>query len=102
MFTDAEDLVQETMLRSWRAQASYAPSTGELGLQRWLYRIATDAALDFLRSATHRASVSSRVSAELPWLQPYPDTLLDELPLAQQGPDAADSAKETIAEPTLR
>jgi RNA polymerase sigma factor (sigma-70 family) len=53
-FTDADDLVQETMLRAWTARDSHDPATGELGLRRWLYRIATNACIDFLRSAPRR------------------------------------------------
>ena len=51
-YTEADDLVQETMIRAWSAQSAYDPKTGELGLRRWLYRIATNACLDFLKSAS--------------------------------------------------
>lgn len=86
-YTDAEDLVQETMLRAWSAQASYDPATGELGLRRWLYRIATNACLDFLKSASRRVSSQSSSFSEITWIQPYPDRLLDD----------ETAAKETIA-----
>src|SRR5262249_4819984 len=78
-FSDAEDLVQETMVRAWRAEGSFDETTGDAGLRRWLYRIATNVCLDFLKSAGRRVSSMSRSFAEVPWLQPYPDALLDEL-----------------------
>jgi len=95
--SDAEDLVQDTLLRAWRARDAYDPTTGDLGFRRWLYRIATNACLDFLKSASRRVVAASSSPHEVPWLQPYPDRLLDELPADEAGPDAAAAAKETIA-----
>jgi RNA polymerase sigma-70 factor (ECF subfamily) len=95
-FSDADDLVQDTLLRAWHAWGSYDPSTGEVGMRRWLYRIATNASLDFLKSAARRLTRSASPH-EVPWLQPYPDVLLDELPATDAGPDAAAARKETIA-----
>ena len=77
-FSDAEDQVQETLLRAWTARASYDAATGELGLRRWLYRIATNACLDFLKSASRKVSNASRSFSEIPWIEPYPDRLLDD------------------------
>ncbi|WP_308201334.1 sigma-70 family RNA polymerase sigma factor [Carbonactinospora thermoautotrophica] len=74
-FTDAEDLVQETFLRAWRHRESLQ---GGPGLRAWLYRIATNTCLDALRRSSRRVS-SLRSFAEVPWLQPYPDRLLDEV-----------------------
>ena len=85
--TDAEDLVQETMIRAWSAQHTYDPATGEPGLRRWLYRIATNACLDFLKTAAHRIAAGSSSFSEIPWIQPMPDRLLDD----------ETAAKETIA-----
>jgi RNA polymerase sigma-70 factor (TIGR02960 family) len=74
-FDEAEDLVQETFLRAWRARDSYR---GEAGLRAWLYRIATNACLDAVKASKRRVqSVGS--FAEVPWLQPYPDQLLDDV-----------------------
>ena len=95
--SDAEDLVQETFLRAWRAQGSYDAATGEVGFQRWMYRIATNACLDFLKSSSRRVTSMSRSFAEVPWLEPYPDSLLDELPTDDAGPDDAAVSKEAIA-----
>jgi RNA polymerase sigma-70 factor, ECF subfamily len=46
-FDEAEDLVQETLLRAWRGRESF---DGGPGFRAWLYRIATNACLDALRS----------------------------------------------------
>jgi RNA polymerase sigma-70 factor (TIGR02960 family) len=87
-FEEAEDLVQETLLRAWRARERFA---GGPLLRAWLYRIATNACLDALRRKARRpAAVTS--FAEVPWLQPYPDALLDEIPSSEE----VVVAKETI------
>ena len=69
--TDAEDLVQETLLRAWRGRATYA---GRASARAWLYRIATNACLDFLRTHPERVvpvgDGSAPPPSELPWLQP--------------------------------
>ena len=97
-FSDAEDLVQDTLERAWKARDSFVEG-GELGMRRWLYRIATNACLDFLKSAARRVQSDAAGSiAEVSWLEPYPDRLLDELPADDAtSPDAAVANKETIA-----
>ena len=86
---DSEDHVQETFLRAWRSRASFI-TDGRLELRAWLYRIATNACLDTLRRRPARVlppDVAEAVDptapipppVELPWLQPYPDRLLDEV-----------------------
>jgi RNA polymerase sigma-70 factor (ECF subfamily) len=66
-------------------------------MRRWLYRIATNACLDFLKSAARRVqSDVAGTMAEVPWLEPYPDRLLDEVVDATEGPDDAIVARETI------
>jgi RNA polymerase sigma-70 factor (TIGR02960 family) len=91
-FDEAEDAVQETFLRAWRAWDSFEES----GQHRaWLYRIATNVCLDTLRS---RRNVSRQTSfAEVPWLQPYPDTLLDEIESAEETPEETAIRRETIS-----
>ncbi len=84
--------VQETFLRAWRAWDSF---DGPGQHRAWLYRIATNVCLDTLRS---RRSVSRLTSfAEVPWLQPYPDTLLDEIESPEETPEETAIRRETIS-----
>ena len=94
-FHDAEDLVQETLMRAWQNRGSYDDATGEAGFRAWLYRIATNACLDALKSKRRRVAVMTSF-AELPWLEPYPDRLLDEV-AGPETPDDAAVKRETIA-----
>ena len=91
-FDEAEDLVQETLLRAWRARSSFDRG---LQLRAWLYRIATNACLDHLKRSSRRVR-AVRSFAEVPWLQPYPDKLLDEIAPPDSEPDAIVVARETI------
>ena len=91
-FEEAEDLVQETFLRAWRAHESFAEGGN---LRAWLYKIATNTCLDALRRSKRRAP-SQDTPAEIPWLQPYPDRLLDEIAPREDEPDAVVVARETI------
>lgn len=77
-YTDADDLAQEAMVRAWKARDAYDAATGAVGFRRWLHRIANNACLDFLKSAARKVAANAQSYAEVPWLQPYPDTLLDE------------------------
>ena len=96
-FEDAEDLVQETFLRAWRRRASFE---GRSTFRAWLYRIATNACLDALAQERRRARPDPGAAlpppADLPWLQPYPDLLLDGAAPSEGEPDAAAVSKETI------
>ena len=92
-FDDAEDAVQEALLRGWRARDTAQPGPG---LRAWLYTIATNVCLDQLRRRGRQpATVTS--FAEVPWLQPYPDRLLDEVAPAAERPDEVVVQRETIA-----
>ncbi|MDY7103718.1 MAG: RNA polymerase subunit sigma-70 [Actinomycetota bacterium] len=73
-FEEAEDAVQETFLRAWRARERLAPDTQ---LRAWLYRVATNVCLDALRRRDRRPKPATPI--DVPWMTPYPDTLLDEL-----------------------
>ncbi len=89
-FEDAEDTVQETFLRAWRRRETFE---GRSTFRAWLYRIATNACLDLL--AKRRPEPAT--GGEVPWLQPYPDRLLDELPAADADePETVAVARETI------
>jgi RNA polymerase sigma-70 factor (ECF subfamily) len=99
---DAEDLVQETMLRAWRFAGGYDESRGSV--RTWLYRIATNACLSFLQGRQRRvlpvdltgpspAPDIEKIEEhlEIPWLEPYPDALI---PSAD--PAAVVEARESI------
>ncbi|MBW8486693.1 RNA polymerase subunit sigma-70 [Actinomadura parmotrematis] len=89
-FEDAEDTVQETFLRAWRRRETFE---GRSTFRAWLYRIATNACLDLL--AKRRPEPAA--GGEVPWLQPYPDRLLDEPPAGgADEPETAAVARETI------
>jgi RNA polymerase sigma-70 factor (ECF subfamily) len=60
-----------------------------------LYRIATNVCLDMIRRRKRRIT-SMTTFAEVPWLQPYPDQLLDEVSATGEGPDVRVVARETI------
>jgi RNA polymerase sigma-70 factor (ECF subfamily) len=93
-FEEAEDAVQETMLRAWRGRESFDGSTA---LRPWLYRIATNVCLDAIRRSKRRLKSKSLDSiGEVTWLQPYPDRLLDEIAPPESQPDAVAVARETI------
>jgi RNA polymerase sigma-70 factor (TIGR02960 family) len=88
-FQEAEDHVQETFLRAWRSRARFK---GDL-FRAWLYKIATNTCLDTLKRTKRRAGDTL---AEVPWLQPFPDQLLDQIAPAEDEPDAVVVARETI------
>ncbi len=96
-FTDAEDHVQETMLRAWRARDTFE---GRSSARAWLYRIATNVCLDTLRRHPERVlpagDLGNPSPSEIPWLQPYPDRLLDVATPREDQPDALVVARETI------
>jgi RNA polymerase sigma-70 factor, ECF subfamily len=101
---DAEDAVQETFLRAWARLDSFA---GRASFRAWLYGISTNACLDMLRRRKARlwptdvagpAEVGSEPAppTEVAWLQPYPDRLLAVSAPAENEPEVAVAAKETI------
>lgn len=89
-FEDAEDTVQETLLRAWRRRETFE---GRSTFRAWLYRIATNACLDLLAKRRPKPATGGEVL----WLQPYPDKLLDELPADDADePETLAVARETI------
>jgi RNA polymerase sigma-70 factor (ECF subfamily) len=98
-FDQAEDLVQETFLRAWRRRADFE---GRSSFRAWLYRIATNACIDEVRRPQRVLPYQLEPASfpatplpardDLPWLQPFPDVLLD----PAEEPDAAAVRRETI------
>jgi RNA polymerase sigma-70 factor, ECF subfamily len=70
---DADDALQETMLRAWRGSDRYEPRA-QLGT--WLHTIATNVCLTAI---ARRRTQPVRLMEDLEYLQPYPDRLLDDL-----------------------
>jgi RNA polymerase sigma-70 factor (TIGR02960 family) len=91
-FEEAEDAVQETFLRAWRGRDGF---DGSSLFRAWLYRIATNVCLDMRRRSARQAP-AMRSFADVPWLQPYPDQLLDEVAPSDKEPDAVAVERETI------
>ena len=91
-FDEAEDAVQETFLKAWRGRSGF---DGGSQFRAWLYRIATNVCLDMLRHSSRRTSANS--FAEVPWLQPYPDLLLEAAAPGDEQPEAVAISRETIS-----
>ena len=99
---DAEDVLQEVLMAAWRALSRFDGRS----LRAWLYRIATNRCLNFLRDETRRpqstlvtkpisAPDGGLVSSDEPWwLDPYPDALMDD---AAVSPEARYDSRESIA-----
>jgi RNA polymerase sigma-70 factor (ECF subfamily) len=83
---DADDALQETMLRAWRAIDRFEPRAP---LRAWLYRIATNVCLRMLEHPSRR-----RVNGE-PGVEPYPFQVC-ELPAPEPGPEAIVEARESM------
>ena len=95
---DAEDALQETLLSAWLGLDGFE---GRSSVRTWLYRIATNRCLNYLRGESRRPQPAGLPdhgagptgSGEPWWLQPYPDDLGDLTP----GPEARYDARESIA-----
>jgi RNA polymerase sigma-70 factor (TIGR02960 family) len=100
--TDAEDVLQETLLAAWRGLPEYQERAS---VRTWLYRIATNRCLNARRSAGRRIPTEpvppfqppepSRRD-EITWLQPCPDTLLEGIVDTAPGPEARYQAAEAV------
>jgi RNA polymerase sigma-70 factor, ECF subfamily len=98
---DAEDAVQETLLRAWRGVDRF---DGRAALRSWLYRIATNVCLDALSARNRRARPMDlgpsrepvvenlNVPSEVTWIEPIPDGMVA----------TADPAEQTLGRETLR
>jgi len=103
---EADDLVQETFLKAWRARSQF---DGRGSARGWLYAIATKSCLNAIkaRSSARRileqperpASVGAATggpTAELGWLDPYPDAELPHIADDRPGPEARYEAREAV------
>ncbi len=100
---EADDAVQETLLRAWRNIDGFE---GRSSLRSWLYRILTNVCLDMLGSRERRArpmdlrpagSADEPLGERLPevtWLEPIPD--------ARVVPGAGDPAEVAVARESIR
>jgi RNA polymerase sigma-70 factor, ECF subfamily len=99
---EAEDAVQETMLRAWKA---YDKFEGRAAIRTWLHRIATNVCLDMLRAKQHRArpmdlgparepiEANLKILPEVTWIEPIPDTLVASDPDPEQSAIAKESVR---------
>lgn len=101
---EAEDAVQETMLRAWRHGESFE---GRASLRSWLYRIATNVCIDMGRQVQRRARpmemgpssppderLLGRMLPEATWVTPIPD--------AQIAPETSDPAEVALHRESIR
>jgi RNA polymerase sigma-70 factor (TIGR02960 family) len=86
---DAEDALQETLLRAWRHLSSFE---GRSSLRAWLYRIATNVCLAALDKRPEPKPPTDEPAA----LTPYPDAWLDELPSEAAEPGARYDLRESV------
>ena len=99
---DAEDAVQETLLRAWRYRDSLKEGAP---LRPWLYRVATNACLDAIARDERRAVLAAKAAEQddwtgqpedVVWLGPVPDTLLEPTTPPTSTPEAMTLTRETI------
>jgi RNA polymerase sigma-70 factor (TIGR02960 family) len=102
---DAEDALQETLVSAWRSLGDFRQRSS---LRTWLYQIATNRCLSMLRADSRRPRSATPlrdaplpeptgVSDGPPWLEPYPDVLLDDLVDQAPGPEARYETTEAIS-----
>jgi len=101
-FPDAEDAVQETLLRAWRYRDTLKEGAP---LRPWLYRIATNACLDAIARDERRAVLAAKAAADggndgtledVVWLGPIPDSVLELPTPTANTPEAITLTRETI------
>jgi RNA polymerase sigma-70 factor, ECF subfamily len=93
---DAEDAVQDALLRAWRALPRFE---GRSTTRSWLYRITTNACLTRIARRPKRVLPVDGTGAaplvETVWLEPYPDERLDPAD-GSAGPDARYDRRESV------
>jgi RNA polymerase sigma-70 factor (TIGR02960 family) len=102
---DAEDALQETLVSAWRNLGEFGQQSS---LRTWLYKIATNRCLSMLRADSRRPRIAAPLPEGTlpeptgagdapPWLEPYPDVLLDHLVDQRPGPEARYETTEAIS-----
>jgi RNA polymerase sigma-70 factor (ECF subfamily) len=101
---DAEDAVQDALLRAWRGLSRFE---GRSSVRIWLFKIATNTALDTARRRARREPPLEHGPAARPgegpgrpilenlWVEPYPDQMLG-VPEGQESPEARYELRESI------
>jgi RNA polymerase sigma-70 factor (ECF subfamily) len=89
---DAEDAVQETLLRAWRGLPRFE---GRASPRAWLHRIATNVAIDMAARRGPRGLPPDPGSPAGAWLEPFPDELLGD-DTGRASPEAAYEQREAI------
>jgi RNA polymerase sigma-70 factor (ECF subfamily) len=101
---DAEDVLQDTLVAAWQGLAGFGERAS---IRTWLYRIATNKCLNALRAARRRPAKAWDIPGiepppptrlgEVPWLGPFPDSLVDAPSDAPVGPEARYEQTESIS-----
>jgi RNA polymerase sigma-70 factor (TIGR02960 family) len=100
---DAEDALQDALLAAWQGLDGFR---GEAAIGTWLYRVATTRCLNAIRSRQRRAPAAVPPAlappmptrlAEVTWLEPFPDVLLEGIADDAPGPEARYEAREAIS-----
>ncbi len=104
-FADAEDAIQDTMLAAWQGLGGFTEERASL--RTWLYKIATNRCLNARRAASRRLAKEWDVPGveppeptgfgEVVWLQPFPDSLLEDATDVRPGPEARYEQTEAIS-----
>ena len=103
-FHDAEDAVQDALLRAWRYRESLKEG---VPLRPWLYRVATNSCFDAIARDPRRSGLAARTASDTPegpapglsevaWLQPFPDARLESPAPRDSEPEAVVLSRETI------
>ena len=103
---EAEDAVQETMLRAWRGFDAFE---ARASTKNWLFKIATNTSLNIIEARTRRNRVSperlggpaierptGKPDVEAPWVEPFPDGEIESIADPEPGPDARYELREAV------
>jgi RNA polymerase sigma-70 factor (TIGR02960 family) len=101
---DAEDALQDTLVSAWQGLTGF---DGRASIRTWLYRIATNRCLNALRTTRRRPAKAWDIAGveppeptrlgEVPWLGPFPDSLLEGVLGGPLGPEAVYEQTESIS-----